>query len=594
MKFGEFSKVEYPLFSWLGLFFIGLGFLAIVLAMSGIFYKAFFVAYFIAGILFFVWLFGTKKIKVDWDWNFVIFIVVLVTTISVFLYFSEATIFSGRDQGTLSETAIRLAQNHQLEFSSSVTQEFFKIYGPGKALNFPGFDYLTNGNVKTDFPIGYPAWLGVFFSFFGLFGFKLANGISAFFFLLAFYFLTLENSRKSTAVLATLGILTAFVFSWFLKFTLSENLAWMLFWFFIFQAYLFFKNENRMNLLCGLLSIGLLLFIRIEALAFLAIFIILLFLKFRSWKKISQSLGKINLVASGVFIFLYLTNILVNFESYLSLVKSMLKPLLRGDVGDGTFLGISPALYVFKLFYAYGMIFFVAFLILAMIFWWRRREKNWLLFVPIILALPGFFYLFSPNISLDHPWMLRRFVFSVIPVCIFYTFVFADQFFGKQRLMFNIFCVMVLLSNLSVTLLFVSFIPHKNLLSQISLISQNFKANDLVLVDKNATGDGWSMMNGPLNFMEGKQAAYFFNPEDLGKIDQKKFEAIYFIIPDVSLDFYRQADFFNKLQPVQDYLLENVVLDVAVFSKAETFNSEVSLPRQEKIVTYGKIYRLMQ
>src|SRR3972149_2208976 len=43
-------------------------------------------------------------------------------------YFSEPTIFSGRDQGSLSEAAFHLTQNSQLAFSTKASQSFFQIY----------------------------------------------------------------------------------------------------------------------------------------------------------------------------------------------------------------------------------------------------------------------------------------------------------------------------------------------------------------------------------------------------------------------------------------------------------------------------------
>ena len=590
----DFRKAEYLQFSIVSLFFVALGFLAIILTILGIFYPIFFILYLVLGIAFLGWLFFSRKIACKFDRNKIFIFFIILISIPLFLNFSSPTIFSGRDQGSLSETAIRLVQNHRLEFSTPASQEFFKIYGVGKALNFPGFDYLKNGNLKTDFPIGYPTWLGVFYALFGLLGFQIANGISFLLFLLAFYYLISQVVRKNTALWAFLAVVTSFVFSWFIKFTLSENLAWMLFWLFILQAYLFFKNENKFHLFCALLPLGLLLFVRIEALAFLVMFILVLFFRYRSWKKIGKFFGKTNLITIGSLVLLYLLNIWVNFESYLSLGKSIVKPFLRGDVGTGIFLGISPTVYVFKLFTVYGIIFFVAFLLLAIFILLRQKEKNWLIFLPLILSLPGFFYLFSPNISLDHPWMLRRFVFSTIPICIFYTFIFADRFFAKKRFLFYSFSGLILISNLAVTLLFLTFIPHADLASQINSLSQNFKANDLVLVDKAATGDGWSMLSGPMNFLDGKQAVYFFNLTDLAKIDQQKFNAIYFIIPDDSLDFYRQADFFGKLQSVKDYSLENPILDVSSGgSKNDIYNSTVNLPLPINNTTYGKIYRLI-
>jgi hypothetical protein len=127
---------------------------------------------------------------------------------------------------------------------------------------------------------------------------------------------------------------------------------------------------------------------------------------------------------------------------------------------------------------------------------------------------------------------------------------------------------------------YLTFSPHKNLLAQTEKISQNFADTDLVLIDRLATGDGWSMMTGPMSFLFGKQTAYFFNLNDLARIDLKRFSNVYFIIPDASQDFYNPLA--SKLVPVKDYTIENEIL-VSVGN---------NLPIPQKLETFGKIYLL--
>ena len=91
--------------------------------------------------------------------------------------FTTPTIFTGRDQGSISEAAAHLAQNHQITFTTSASEEFFRLYGPGKAENFPGFYYTDDGKLSTQFPLPYTAWLAMLYGVFGVTGFVFANAL---------------------------------------------------------------------------------------------------------------------------------------------------------------------------------------------------------------------------------------------------------------------------------------------------------------------------------------------------------------------------------------------------------------------------------
>ena len=136
-----------------------------------------------------------------------------------------------------------------------------------------------------------------------------------------------------------------------------------------------------------------------------------------------------------------------------------------------------------------------------------------------------------------------------------------------------------------------SFRPNKNLLPQIDEIRGKFKNSDLILVDREASGDPFSMISGPLNFIFGKQAVYFINPGDLDKINQDNFTNVYFIIPDKNIDFYANSGILARLVPQNDYKIEISALNV-IINPVIGRESEIILPRIENVATYGKIYLL--
>jgi len=576
-------KTDQPLFTSLVLFFIGLGFLAVILAISGIFYSLFFILYFLVCLSLFLWAYFSQKIvfKFDKEKTVVFSIIFLVSLI--FLSFSVPTIFSGRDQGSLSEASIRLVQNHQLEFSTPASQEFFKIYGDGKALNFPGFDYLQNGNLITHFPVGYIAWLGVFFSIFGYSGLMLANLVSFIIFAYSFYLLLKLFCQKRSSLYFGLAIfLSSFVFYLFFKFTLSENLAWMLVWFAIWKFSLFWKKGEEVDLFLAILTMGIFLTVRIEAVFFLLMMLAMLF-----WKRKKVFEKKLNYFLSGIFLF-YVLVIFANQNFYLGVAKALIKPFLETGKSVNVFTWWSQEKYLSDIFSLYGMLAILAFGILGILYF--RKKKMHEFFLPLIVVLPSLFYLIAPNISFDHPWMLRRFAFSVYPIFLFLTIVFLDILFKKKIFSYPIFSLF-LIYNLFLMLIYLPFIPQSRLDWK---MSDSFKQKDLILVDRLSTGDPYAMLSGPLDFKEKKNAVYFFNPEDLRKIDLNKFEKVYIITPEENVSFYQESEIGKNLKLVSNYQVNPWILENNQQSKKEILENEADLPSIIQLTVEGKIFEYVK
>lgn len=563
------------LFTLFVLFWLGIGWLAVILAITGFFYAPIILLFALGGIIFFVRRMPGNKDFLKINRELLITGAISIIFICVFSYFTTPTIFSGRDQGSLSEAAIRLAQNHQMEFSTPISEDFFKIYGHGKALNFPGFDYNKDGWLVSQFPAGYTSWLAVFYSIFGLKGFIIANAVAFLIFILSFYFLAKEILPRRSAYAAFGLALTSFVFSWFFKFTLGENLALALLWFGIWQFYLFFKNSEKINFIFFLLSFGLLLFVRIEAWAFLAMAGIIILARYK--KQTFKTIGKWPILIFTAIIAIYAWGIFHNNTPLREPIKSLARPFFTQNSSTESLNNFTEETgHVIGILWNYGILDYILFGILGFLL--ILKSKKIIPAFPFLIVLPSFIYLIEPNISADHPWMLRRFIFSVIPACILYAVYFIEIVFDKWRAVRYAVIFSFLVINLIIFVPYITFSPHKTLLAQTENISQNFSGNDLVLIDRLATGDGWSMMTGPMSFLFGKQTAYFFNLNDLAKIDLEKFSRIFFIIPDASLDFYKPLA--SRLIPVKDCAIENEFLVSA--------GNKLAVP--QKLETSGKIY----
>ena len=586
-------------FAILAIFLAGFNLWAILLALLGFFYPVFLSLYFILALILATWT-SWKKIKTrrlnfsfDFKKNYDFLLVAAVSFLAVIFFSAYAvpSVFSGRDQGSFSEAAIRLSQNHELHFKTRASEEFFKIYDPGRALNFPGFSYTQTGELITQFPIGYVAWLSAFYSFFGLFGLIVANALSFFVFLLVFYRLSRIFLGRQPSFLIVLFFLSSFPFFWFLKLTLSESLAAPLLWLGILNLILFFEKSERLFLIASFLSFFALSFSRLEAFAliiFAAVFFVWKMRKLSADQKIGIFKPKPWLVAIFLAIGFYLLNIWVGRAYFSTVAKGLLGSFSRDEVSlDQNFW--TSFFYTLKVFNLYAVLDVLLVSLLALTF--AIYKKRYDFFPVVFLTLPLFAYVFHPGISFDHPWMLRRFVFGVFPAAVFLCFWFLDSFF-KRKIYFYLFSVLLLANNLAVSFPYLTFGENRELLGETEKLSREFSRSDLVLVDREASGSGFSMIASPLNFFFGLQAVYFFNPKDIQKIDTGKFENVYFIIPDKNLALYQNEFLFDKLTFQKNYVIENETLGILDQKKGDLLRLPVSLPRAQKTITEGKIYKL--
>jgi hypothetical protein len=578
-------------FTLSGLFFLGFLWLGLILTFLGFFHAPILAIFGGFSMITLAYLFHANRHNFHFQKEYYIIGIASLAFIVIFSYFTEPTIFSGRDQGTLSNAAIALSKNHSLTFNFPAQQEFFKIYGPGTALNFPGFNYDENGNLISHFPPGYISYLASFYSFFGIFGFILANALAFLFFLISFFLMAKNYLEKKSAMVAFFLVLTSFVFSWFFKFTLSENLGLALVWFSLFQLILFLKNQNKLNLLAHLLAFGFLIFVRIETLAFLAVSLFILYRQTKNWKSfVLETLGKGNLVAL-IFIFLmFLASLKINSAFYVAFVKGFFNSFdsISGE-SDPIPFPFASFFYVLRVFSAYAILTYLVLAVASFIYF--LKKKNFKILIPFFILLPSFFYILSPSITLDHPWMLRRYVFSVIPVSILYSMIFLEILTRKTKIFF-LFSTFLLLTNLLVFVPYLSVKENDNLFAEVKEISENFGEKDLILIDRDATGDPWAMMSGPLNLLFQKQAVYFFNFQDLEKIETEKFENVYLIIPDGNLSSYTRENFLEKFSPIENYTIEKSSLGIFSERKTELLQKSITLPPYQKSYIYGKIYLL--
>lgn len=574
------------------------GILALISTLLDFFYGWIFAVYFFLGISYFAWNIFKNKIKFELSKSFIILNAIIIITITLFSFFVTPTIFSGRDQGSLSNAAISLSKNHQLAFSNTSVKEFFSIYGSGKALNFPGFHYTNDGDLTTQFPLGYISWLGAFFSVFGFTGMIIANAVAFYLFLLSFYFIGKELLGDKYAYLVLLFILTSFSFVWFFKFTLSENLAMPLLWIMVLTVFYLIKKPDLKIFSLYFITSFLLVFTRIEGYAFILTSSVLLLMgkNFRKFIKTNHKTIGIALIA---FLVAFIVNFQKDLPFFKEIGKAIFNQFLEPEVKTSDFLRtfFAPAARISQVYILYGL---AGFLILGFIgaiksFW----KKSIFILIPLLITFPALIYLIDSNISSDHPWMLRRFVFVILPLFIFYTAYLFKTLLDKNnsepgRPKFSKYFVSVAI----VTLLFLNlksfnryafYSENQKLLEQTEKLSKKFSDKDLILIDRLSSGDGWSMISGPLESVFNKQAVYFFNPSDIKKIDLQKFENIYLLSPKESLAYYAGSELGDRLEIKEKYILQTTRL--SEFKKNDILPI-MRYPAKENVAVEGYILKL--
>ncbi len=594
MKHRTFSPNDWNILLSGALAWVVFALLAIILALLGIFWKPLVAALFFA--TFFVFI--TFVFLKGWHRTISLELLAIVTISFSVAYlwtqFTEPTLFSGRDQGSISEAVIRLVQNHTIPFSTTESQEFFKIYGPGKALNFPGFFYSSDGTLVTQFPIGYISWLGACYSLLGLFGLIAANSF-LFAFSLIFSYAVIRNFIHPFWAWFFFFICgTSFIFVWFSRLTLSENMALPLIWISALALLIFSKDASRGSYITWGSSAILLALTRIEGLMMIPIGFAIILTHRPSRQYIRKNFKKTIIFPSLVAIILFSLNILRDWAFYREMakvIKSIISPVAIQTGSITNAIGIE-SIHSWKILWTYGLISYVliGIAVIALVFI-RGRFR---ILIPFFIALPTFIYLADAHISMDHPWMLRRYFFAALPITMLYTIIGLAKFFNAgalviQRRLFQaatiFFIISFILGNIMVLELYATFAENRYLLEQTKELSSTFSENDLILIDRLATGDGWSMISGPLSFLYGKHTAYIFNVDDLKKIDHSKFAKTYLIIPKQSEDYYLQK-LGNKINPVRNYHFNTQRLDLSN-------KSGMTLPPPRDILITGTIYEYL-
>ncbi len=509
----------------------------------------------------------TNELEYSRSWT-IVFVSLTIAILSAF--FSSPTVFGGRDQGAIATAAINLTKFYRFEFSTMESNDLFEKYGPGRALNYPGFDFTKTGELISRFPKGYISYLALFYSLGGIKGLRLANLLPLFLFFIHFYFILKQFLKAKEAFWGFFISASFFSFSWFSKYTLTETSFMAFLWIGIYYLILYFKEEEKKDFFSAIISLFCASITRIEGLVVMAL-LFGLYLLFEKNKSGVKNIKKIKAVLIFWAIAILIAT-LINHNVILDSTKNLIKVFIP-HFSKGSRPSTGLYLYLWRIFITYNILPYLIIGLGGLFFFileFMKKKRETML--PLFLPLPAFFYLLTPVISLDDPWSLRRFSFAVLPALIFFS-VWAISNLKKEVALLTFAALFI--SNIPSFLYFIQLSENSELLPQVEKLSQKFSPHDLILVDRLASGSGFSLISDPLASIYGKNALYFFNANDLKVIDASRYENIYLISPMTYPTWHSdlKKEKIEEFSLINSYLLpSNAVFSFAEIARSKTVN----------------------
>ena len=414
-------------------------------------------------------------------------IILILFLISLILIFFPHDTFGGRDEAVYANLASHLVDNSSLKL-------------PLYLNNLP--DNFVE-KVRT-WHQEYPIWLGTQEILFGTGWMLRSNVIIIILGLFSFFLVSSYLGGKKNGLISTILFSSSMPFLWFSRETMSENLSFFLLWSIILFLLLSLKTKNHIYLIPVFIYSWLFGLTRFEGflLQFVLLFVLfsLLFLKKINFEKILViiSIGILVLVtniyiANDIFLPSFLKNDVPQVsESIKRDISSLISTKLVGNNNYPFFSAKSESLshkypfFIFQMLAKYNLILIILsiFLITAQfLIRFKKLEKSKkFFFIILILLLPEFYKLISPNVTLDQPWLYRRYMYALLPFGYICFLILLDNFINK-KLFFTLLGSLIMINIvLSSPILFLK--NNWLLVDKLNEITKDISRDDFIIVDK--------------------------------------------------------------------------------------------------------------
>ncbi|MBU1177649.1 glycosyltransferase family 39 protein, partial [Patescibacteria group bacterium] len=425
---------------------------------------------------------------------------------------------------------------------------------------------------------GYTTYLAIFYTLGGLSLVFWANALLLFLSLTTFYFIARSLSNARAGLATVLLLATCYLFVWFPRRTVSENLLMLLVFVAVHLFITGWQRKNVVRLSWSLAVISPTVLVRGEAIGYLISFglVIIGSLVFHH-RQIAKRL-KLVIPAGGIllvnlFLFWsygnrygsdYIKYIWDNASGVLATVPIWSYYLVAATVAllaGASWFWYSQHQKIIELGRRYKLRKIFWGLLLAVFAIWEISKLYWLsqneyvswdrlvaqyvfegftfyylpiyiliayfgfyrglfpkVIYPALLALfPTLVFLISPSIAVDHPWFMRRFWAVLVPIIILLAVVTLAKIF-KSRSQLMIAAVILLVVNLSLSLPIITFRENQGIQDGLQEIANKFTATDLVLLEP---GWQWQQWGYALHYVSGVDVL-----PNLDGFDQSSFAAL--------------------------------------------------------------------
>lgn len=423
---------------------------------------------------FLIWIFfhlnNFKIFEIHWKEDFGNYQILVIVGILIFCILNgimyHEIVDGDRDDGVFALSAVYLAKNGT-------------IFSHEEDLYFTGFT-----KIKTDLFIleslpGYTNYLAIFYFYGGFLGLFLANSLLLFLSLFLIFKVGDSSGGFKIGLITLILFTTHYTTFWFSRRTDSENMLLFLFWLVIFFVYQFIKNKDPKLLSYCILPLSLIFLTRPEGILYILMFFLtLIIISLKKIKKIFH-IARRSLIISFLFYTLVPISLLlasialltekgVNYwgaynsykiillgtiERFKEVIFSRIEVIKQIHLSSGeTRSGMVRTPYVYQDFTTHSTryvidvlinYFILPPLIFAIVFF--KRIFNFKILVLLIMAIPSFIYLINPQITPDHPWMMRRYWPILIPL-IYLLFSYVISQFKKRQVQIAIVSIGLLIN----------------------------------------------------------------------------------------------------------------------------------------------------
>lgn len=534
----------------------------------------------ISFILTVIFFFFVKKGKKTLPHTNIFALVIIFFVCVLFILFPHDT-FGGRDEGLFANLAVYLTNHGNLNTPQYLNPN-------------PADAGLWKGRVPA-----YTTWLAIQNIFFGQNWMLISNTILITLGLIYLNLITSFFSQKKGGLITILLFTSSLPFLWLARETLSENLAFFLLWFLILLLFLFFETKHNIYLGGLFITSWLFSFTRIEG-QFIQIPILLvlvstiLITKITSIKKtFFIALIYILIITSTFLIYNNIANkkyLRANVSSVMSVVRTSLSSVSVKQNNNLRLNDRLPAFFM-QMLAKYNLLFILSsiFLAIPIIFIDKKRGlKNKIYFLGLLIIIsPEFIKLINPGISIDQPWLYRRYMYALIPFGYLCLSILLNKTM-KRKLLFIIvsllFIVNIVFSNKIITLK-----NNWSLTKSIGSVTKNVSPNDFIII-KN-----YHILNYyyPLMYLSFQNEIRAL-PSDWVEINnwlpkEKTFEGVsykrFFLLSDNESESYKDFELL-KIDSIEvEYKQLQYICDLALLKKNSGFTSPgyLYLPYQNVI-----------